>query len=150
MPGVYCFSSSAQLTGALTLDAGGDPNAVWVFKVASTLITASNASVVLVNGAQQCNVFWQVGSSATIGTRTTFIGNILALTSIALNTNAKVFGRALGEENGAVTMDSNDVALSVCGVPPVPPIPPPLGKAFSPATIAAGGASAAYHHLEQR
>ena len=68
VPGVYCFSSSAALTGALTLNAQGDPNAVWVFKIGSTLITGSNASVVTINGGQQCNVFWQVGSSATIGT----------------------------------------------------------------------------------
>lgn len=113
VPGVYCFSSSAQLTGALTLDAGGNPDAVWVFKVASTLTTASNSSVLLIHGGQPCNVFWQVGSSATLGTGTAFIGNILALTSITLTTNAKVFGRALAR-NGALTMDSNAVAISMC------------------------------------
>src|SRR5579859_2179487 len=75
VPGVYCFSSSAQLTGALTLDAGGDPGAVWVFKTGSTLTTASNSSVLPLNGAQACNVFWQIGSSATLGTGTSFIGN---------------------------------------------------------------------------
>ena len=138
--GVYCFSTSAQLTGALTLDAQGDPNAVWVFQIGSTLTTASNSSVLLINGGQPCNVFWQIGSSATLGTTTSFIGNILALTSITLTTNANVTGRALAQ-NGAVTMDSNTVAISVCGVPPVTPIPPTLGKAFSPATIAAGGVS---------
>jgi len=84
VPGVYCFSSSAQLTGALTLDAGGDTSAVWVFKTGSTLTTASNSSVLVINGGQPCNVFWQVGSSATLGTTTSFIGNILALTSITL------------------------------------------------------------------
>ena len=136
VPGVYCFLSSAGLTGALTLDAGGDPNAVWVFKIASTLITASNASVVLVNGAQSCNVFWQVGSSATIGTGTNFIGNILALTSITLTTNATLSGRALAQ-NGAVTLDSNDVTVSACAVPTAPT----LSKAFSPSTISAGATS---------
>ena len=140
VPGVYCFSSSAALTGALTLNAQGDPNAVWVFKIASTLITGSNASVVTINGGQQCNVFWQVGSSATIGTGTSFAGNILALTSITLTTNATLAGRALAQ-NGAVTLDSNVVSIAACSVPPVGPVPPTLGKAFSPATIAAGGNS---------
>jgi hypothetical protein len=138
-PGVYCFASSAAVTGAVTLDAGGDSNAVWVFKIGSTLITASNSSVVPINGAQNCNVFWQVGSSATLGTDTTFIGNILALTSITLTTGATVSGRALAQ-NGAVTMDDN--AIAVCAVPTTgTPIPPTLSKAFSPATIKAGGSS---------
>jgi hypothetical protein len=140
VPGVYCFSSSAQLTGALTLDAGGDPDAAWVFQIGSTLTTASNASVLLVNGARACNVFWQIGSSATLGTGTSFVGSILALASITLTTDVDVFGRALAQ-NGAVTMDSNTVSVSACGVPPVDPIPPTLGKAFSPATINAGGLS---------
>lgn len=138
--GVYCFSSSAQLTGALTLDAGGDSNAVWVFKTGSTLVTASNSSVLLTNGGQSCNVFWQVGSSATLGTTTSFVGSILALTSITLDTGANVSGRVLAR-NGAVTLDSNSVAAAVCGVPPVTPIPPMLGKAFNPATIDAGAVS---------
>ena len=140
VPGVYCFSSSAQLTGTLTLDAGGDSNAVWVFKTVSTLTTASSSSVQLTNGGQACNVFWQIGSSATLGTNTSFIGNILALTSIALQTGAKVSGRALAR-NGAVTLDSNTVAVAVCGVPPFNPIPPTLGKTFNPVNIAMGGAS---------
>jgi uncharacterized repeat protein (TIGR01451 family) len=139
VPGVYCFSSSAQLTGTLTLDAQSDPNAVWVFKIVSTL-TTSNSSVLLINSAQQCNVFWQVGSSATLSTGTTFVGNILALTSITLTTNATVSGRALAQ-NGAVTTDSNTVTVSVCAPPPVTPIPPTLGKAFSPATINPAGGS---------
>ena len=143
--GVYCFSSSAQLTGRLTLNAEGDPNAVWVFKTVSTLVTASGSSVLITNGGQPCNVFWKVGSSATLGTTTSFVGNILALTSIALQTGASVAGRALAR-NGAVTLDSNTVAVAVCGVPPVTPppvtpIPPTLGKSFSPATIDAGGVS---------
>ncbi len=138
--GVYCFSSSAQLTGTVTLNAGGDPNAAWVFKTGSTLITASNSSVVLKNGGQQCNVFWQVGSSATLGTATSFIGNIIALTSITLNTGANLSGRALAR-NGAVTLDTNNVSVSACSVPPATPLAPTLAKAFNPATIDEGGVS---------
>ncbi len=113
VPGVYCFKSSAQLSGALTLDAQGDPNAVFVFRIDSTLTTASNASVRVTNGSNGCNVFWQVGSSATIGTGTTFVGSILALTSITLTTGASLSGRALAQ-TGAVTMDSNQVSFASC------------------------------------
>lgn len=137
--GVYCFSSSAQLTGTLTLNAQGNPNAVWVFKTGSTLTTASGSSVLLTNGAQPCNVFWQIGSSATLGTATAFVGNILALTSITLNTGANMSGRALAR-NGAVTLDTNNVSVTVCGVPPPgTTVPPTLGKVFSPDTINEGG-----------
>ncbi len=139
VPGVYCFSSSAQLTGALTLDAGGDAGAVWVFKTGSTLTTASNSSVLLKNGAQACNVFWQVGSSATLGTGTAFAGNILALASITLTTSASVSGR-VAARTGAVTMDSNTVTIPVCNIPPAS-IPPTMSKSFSPGTINAGGVS---------
>jgi hypothetical protein len=92
--GVYCFSSSAQLTGTLTLDAQGNANAVFIFKMGSTLTTASASSVALTNGGSPGNVFWQVGSSATLGTTTSFAGNILALTSITVTTGARVTGRA--------------------------------------------------------
>lgn len=135
VPGVYCFSSSAQLTGTLVLDSLGDPNSVFVFQIGSTLTTASNAAVMVVNGGNLCNVFWQVGSSATLGTDTTFVGNILALASITLNTRVELDGRAIAL-NGAVTMDSNRVTLSQecrctvfgtiedlgggCGVPNIP------------------------------
>ena len=84
--GVYHFSSSAQLTGGLTLDAQSNPNAVFIFQMGSTLTTASGSSVILANGANAANIFWQVGSSATLGTTSAFKGNILALTSITLNT----------------------------------------------------------------
>ena len=114
--GVYCFSSSAQLTGQLTLNAQGSADAVFIFQIGSTLTTASDSSVLVTNGGVDCNVFWQVGSSATLGTDTTFVGNILALTSITLNTGADVSGRALAR-NGAVTMDTNDVGFSGCAVP---------------------------------
>ena len=114
--GVYCFSTSAQLTGQLTLNAQGNAAAVFIFKTGSTLITASNASVLVINGGVDCNVFWQVGSSATLGTSTVFVGNILALTSISLTTGASVSGRALAR-NGAVTLDTNHVGFEACGVP---------------------------------
>jgi hypothetical protein len=112
-PDVYCFSSSAALTGTLTLDMQGDPNAQFVFQIGSTLTTASGSSVVTVNnGGANCpaNLFWQVGSSAVLGSGSTFAGNILALTSITLNTAASTNGRLLAR-NGAVTLDSNTVTL---------------------------------------
>src|SRR4029077_13531918 len=109
LPGVYCFSNSAQLTGTLTLDAQGDPNAVFLFKIGSTLTTASAASVLLINSASNCGVFWQVGTSATLGTGTALQGTIAALSSITLNTGASLNGRALAR-NGAVTLDDNNVA----------------------------------------
>lgn len=105
LPGTYCFTSSAQLTGTLTLNAQGDPNAVFVFQIGSSLTTASNAVVDVINGGSDCNVFWQVGSSATLGTSTAFAGSILALTSITSNTSATVSGQLLAR-NGAVTLDS--------------------------------------------
>lgn len=110
-PGVYDFASSAQLTGILTLNSLGDPNAVFVFQIGSTLTTASGSSVVFSNGGTGDSVFWQVGSSATLGTATSFAGNILALASITLNTGANIScGRALAI-NGAVTMDTNGVSI---------------------------------------
>ncbi len=117
-PGVYCFSSSAQLTGTLTLDAQGNPNARFVFQIGSTLTTASAASVLLINGGSSCAVFWQVGASATLGTGTSLLGNVVALTSITLNTGANVDGRVLAR-NGAVTLDDNRVTL--CSGGSLPP-----------------------------
>lgn len=116
-PGVYCFGSSAQLTGALVLDAGGKADAVFIFKTASTLTSASNASVRVINGGSDCGVFWQVGSSATLGTGTVFSGSILALASVTLTTTAKVSGRVYAR-TGAVTMDTNAVSLPICAVAP--------------------------------
>jgi len=112
LPGVYCFSSSAFLTGTLALDAQGDPTAQWIFQIGSTLITATNANVLLLNGASPCNVFWQVGESATIQTNTDFVGNIMALTSITLN-GGTLEGRALAR-NGAVTISGSQFVNSVC------------------------------------
>ncbi len=111
--GVYTFSSSAQLTGTLTLNGQGNADAVFIFQIGSTLTTASASSVLLTNSAQSCHVFWQIGSSATLGTTTSFIGNIMALTSITLNTGATVDGRVLAR-NGAVTLDTNTITASVC------------------------------------
>ena len=111
--GVYCFDTSAQLTGTLTLDAEGSPDAVFIFQIGSTLTTASGSSVVLINQADTCNVFFQVGSSATLGTGTAFSGNILALTSITANTGATVDGRLLAL-NGAVTLDTNLITAPGC------------------------------------
>ena len=123
--GVYCYATSAQLTGTTTLDAQGDPNAVFIFQIGSTLTTASNSTVNLINGAQACNVFWQVGSSAILGTTTTFVGNVLALTSIVANTGATVDGRLLAD-NEATTLDSNTITRAQCAVPPQPePEPSP-------------------------
>jgi hypothetical protein len=108
-PGVYCFASpSAGLTGALTLDAQGKADARFVFQIASTLTTATASSVLRINGGSDCNVFWEVGSSATLGTSTQFRGNILASTSITVTTSATVWGRLLAH-TGAVTLDSNTV-----------------------------------------
>jgi len=112
--GVYNDPSSFAVTGTLTLDAGGNPNAVWIFQAGSTLITAAGSEISLINGADACNVFWQVGSSATIGTDSDFKGNILAFTSITLNNGATIAGSALAR-NGAVTMDNN--TITVCVVP---------------------------------
>ena len=134
--GVFCYSSSAQLTGAVTLDGG--PTDVWVFKIGSALTTASGSSVVLINGASACNVFFQTGTSATLGTSTSFNGNIIALASITLNTGANIVsGRALAR-NGAVTMDTNSINASACpggstagGVS--------ANKIFSPNSIIVGG-----------
>jgi Ice-binding-like len=119
-PGAYGFASSAQLTGQLTLDAAGDPNAQFVFEIGSTLTTASASSVRLINGASPCNVFWQVGSSATLGTTTAFAGNVLANTSISLNNAATVQGRLLAR-TGAVTLNNDVIDGSMCGTSTTPP-----------------------------
>ena len=139
-PGVYCAATSMGLTGTLTLDAQGNPNAVWVFQMGSTLTTATDSSVVFLNNVgQDCNVFWQVGSSATIGTRTALKGNVLALQSISMNDAAKIAGRALAR-NGAVTFINNQTNATVCaGVPQ--PGSVALFKVFNPPSINPGGTS---------
>ena len=121
-PGVYCFSSSAQLTGALTLDAVGDPDAVFIFRVASALMTASDSSVVFLDDFASCGVFWQVGSAATLGTDTAFVGTLIAQTeAITANTGATVMGRLLAL-NAAVTLDSNVITTTVCDSTDEPPV----------------------------
>jgi uncharacterized protein with beta-barrel porin domain len=111
VPGVYNFSSSAQLTGVLNLNGLGNPNSIFVFNIGSTLTTASASAVSLINGAQGGNVFWKVGSSATLGTTTSFAGDILAQTSITLNTGAKIICGAAWAHTGAVTLDTNTITL---------------------------------------
>ncbi|MEU7658039.1 ice-binding family protein [Streptomyces lincolnensis] len=118
--GLYRANSSAQITGTLTLDAQGDPSAVWVFQIGSSLTTAAeNSTVSLVNGASPCNVYWQVGSSATLGTNTSFVGTVMADTSITATTGATINGRLLADAgargDGAVTLDSNRIFQGPCG-----------------------------------
>ena len=125
-PGVYKASSSLDVGGALTLDADGDPDAVFIFQAPSTLITDSASSIVLSGDAQACNVFWQVGSSATLGTASDFSGSILALTSISVNTGDTIAGRALAR-NGAVTLDDDVITVPACAT--VLPTPTPTATA---------------------
>jgi len=125
-PGVYRFNSSAQLTGTLTLNNGGDPKAPFHFLIGSTLTTASNSLVTLLGGPDQ-NIFWQVGSSATLGTGTRFVGSIVALTSITLTTGVILDGRALAI-NGAVTLDTNNIQA--------PAIPIAIGRLIAPEELA--------------
>ena len=123
-PGVYFFASSAQLTGTLTLDDQGNPDAVFVFQIGSTLTTASGSSVVTINDGGSStpgiSTFWQVGSSATLGTATAFEGNILALASITADTGATDLDGRLLAQNGAVTLDDNTITA-----PPVEVVPEP-------------------------
>lgn len=116
MAGVYADNNapdSLSVTGTLTLDGGGDPESVFIFQSGSTLILAAGSNVVLIHGAQACHIFWQVTSSATLGTSAHLQGTILALQSITLNTGAVVEGRALAR-NGALTMDSNAIHVDSC------------------------------------
>ncbi len=136
--GVYSSLDGAfLLTGALTLNGEGDPNAVFIFEAASTLTTASGSSVVLSGQAQACNVDWRIGSSATLGTRSAFTGNLLVQDSITLTTNATLDGRALAR-TGAVTLDANVITQSTCTVAAAPtPTPAPATTASASATPAA-------------
>lgn len=137
-PGVYCSATSMALTGTLTLDAQNDPDAVFIFQIGSTLTTASASNVLVINGGQHCNVFWQVGSSATLGTGSNFVGNILALASITLTTGTSSSGHLLAR-TGAVTLDDN--LVSVCSLVPGGTIEPTISKAFNPTTIDVDGLS---------
>jgi hypothetical protein len=135
--GVYFFSSSAQLTGALTLDFQGVNNAMIVFQIGSTLTTASASSVLVINPGTNDQVFWQVGSSATLGTTTDFYGSVIADQSVTLNTLATIdCGRAIAL-NAAVTMDTNTVSTGNCaGTTPIPE--PATLSLVSTGAIAAG------------
>jgi hypothetical protein len=116
LPGAYSFghAATANLIGTLTLDAQGNPNAVWIFQASSDLITASSSKVVFKDGVgSACNVFWEVGSSATLGTYTDFVGNIMAYASVGLDTGAILDGSALAE-NAAVTLDHNTITQEDC------------------------------------
>lgn len=119
-PGTYRYNAAALLTGALILDAEGDPNAEFVFQIGSQLTTESASSVVLVNGASPCNVYWQVGSSAVLGTTTSFQGSLMALTSISLNSKATVVGRMLAR-NGQVSLIENTLTRPLCATGPTTP-----------------------------
>lgn len=147
-PGVYCFSSSAFLTGTLTLNMQGNPSAAFLFKTGSTLTTAPGSSVILINsGGTTCppNIFWQIGSSAVLDTTTAFVGNILALTTISLNTGATLNGRALAR-NGAVNLQTNTVSICApalaCPIITVNPASLPngsLGTAYNQTVAGSGG-----------
>src|ERR1022692_2032821 len=126
LPGVYCDSSSVGITGTVTLNGNGNPNAVFIFQIGSTLITAANNSNVnLIGGAQASNVFWQVGSSATLGIGTTFNGTILALHAITVNTGAVLNGRALARTD-SVTLQGNAITA---------PAAPPIGGGAGPLSV---------------
>jgi type VI secretion system secreted protein VgrG len=112
-PGVYSSGGVLGITGTLTLNAKGDPNAVFIFQSTSTLITASGSNIRLINGARFCRVFWVVPSSATLGTDSTFVGHIFAVTSIAAKTGATVQGQLLAR-TGEVTLDTNTITNAIC------------------------------------
>ena len=124
--GVY-RGGGLGLTGVLTLDGQNDPASVWIFQAASGLTTASGSYVSFVNGASPCNVFWQIGSSAALGTGSTFVGTIMALTSITLGDSVTVYGRALAR-NGDVTLINDRFLSSACASAPllIPPTRPPF------------------------
>jgi hypothetical protein len=140
-PGVYKSGSSLGLTGELTLDAQGNSDAVFVFQAGSTLTTASGSSITLINGAQACNVYWQIGSSATLGTSSVFAGNILAHTSISMNNAVTVNGRALARV-GAVTLINDTISESGCTTPkstaPISTTPGTSGTSSTSGTTPSG------------
>jgi hypothetical protein len=121
--GSYSTDSGIQVTDTLTLDAQGDATAVFIFKAGSTLVTATNSTIALMGGAQACNVYWQVGSSATIGVGSKFVGNVYAMTSISALTGAQVNGQLLAR-TGAVTLDGVTIVNNLCDSVPVIPTAP--------------------------
>jgi hypothetical protein len=137
-PGVYTSTSTLGITGTVTLNALGNPNAQFIFQIASALTTAVGSTVVLTNGAQASNVYWQVGSSATLGTTSFFSGNILAFSSISLGTGAVLQGRALAR-NGAVTLLSNTINTPAGQSGPPPPLVTPAPSSLILVTTALVG-----------
>ena len=115
-PGTYASGSSLANSTNLTFDALGNSSAIFIIKAASTVITSSASTMTLVNGAQACNIYWQVGSSATLGTNSTFIGHVYALTSITATTGATIYGQLLAR-NAAVTLDNNTIVNNACVAP---------------------------------
>jgi hypothetical protein len=113
-PGVYCFGSSAGLTGALVLDAQGHADATWVIQIGSTLTTATGSSVTVIGGGSACNVYWQIGSSATVGAANKLAGNFLAFTTITMGTGSRLTTGRLLARGGEVSMDTNDVSAAGC------------------------------------
>jgi hypothetical protein len=133
-PGVYASAAGTlAITGSLLLDSQGDPNAVFILQAASTLTTAAASSVSLVNGGSACNVFWQVGSSATLGAGTQLVGSILALTSITSGAGSSIDGRLLAQ-GGAVTLDSNSIIVPACTPPVTTTTEPPTTTTTEPPT----------------
>jgi cell division septation protein DedD len=118
-PGVYTAASSLGVGGTLTLDGQGNANSVFIFQAGTTLLAAGATTVLLVNGASACNVVWEVGTAATIGAGSTFVGTIMAATGITINLGASVNGRVLNETGGAVTLDGNQITSPTCTTPPV-------------------------------
>ena len=144
-PGVYNAGSSLDVSGAVTLDGQGDPNSVFVFQVADSMTTASSTSIVLIGNAQACNVFWQIGASATLGTSTSFVGSVMALASITVTHGTTVQGRALAQ-TGAVTLDDNVFTSAACNSTPTTTTATATpatsgGSTTVTATVAASGAS---------
>ena len=145
IPGGYFGTARGplQITGPLVLDAQGDPNSVWVFQTDSTLVTATGSSVSFINGGSACNVFWQVGSSATLAAGSTFIGTVMALASITAVTGADIEGRLLAR-TAAVTLDTNDIVLDAgCVVPTVPAYDRSTAVGTTTALVAGNPAAAA-------
>jgi hypothetical protein len=138
--GVYKSTGPIALSGTLTLNGQGNPNAVFIFQAASTLITASASKVSVINGAQACNVFWQVGSSATLGTASSFTGTIMALTSITVTTDTTVAGRALAR-NGSVTLDDDTFTSPACKTTSPPPTTTTTTTASTTSTTTTTGSS---------
>lgn len=141
-PGAYALGTLANLSGSLTLNGAGDPNSVFVFTLPDSLTTASGSNVILTNGAQACNVFWQVGSSATLGTNSNFAGHIVALSSITATTGATING-SLVARTGTVTLDSNTITNNVCAptvvVAPPAPVQSAVVNSVTPANCVASG-----------